>query len=249
MSDADLFLIKESIKLVESKVFRDYVELGNLQTTNRSIEFLNKTIEFLNLKFLEFFTKKRPNYELIIKGFKNLENLNNSKKNTVYINSICGARNLLHHIPYFVTIVSLFNDSKVVASVVNNYATNEIFFVAENKGVFINDRKVRVSNRNINDNALIGIKYNNKSKKKFIKLSSMLTNFRVANCSILDSCYTACGRYDANFIFDGFQMEIDSCELFVREAGGLSYRISDNSIMFSNSIIYDNLKNMVVKDA
>ena len=54
MSDADLFLIKESIKLVESKVFRDYVELGNLQTTNRSIEFLNKTIEFLNLKFLEF---------------------------------------------------------------------------------------------------------------------------------------------------------------------------------------------------
>lgn len=247
MSDADLYLLKESVKLVESKVFRDYIELGNLQTTNHALQFLNKTVEFLNKKFLDFFTEKRPNYKTVIKGFKTTENQNeNQTKNLIYINSICGLRNLLHHIPYFVTMISLFNEDKIVASVVNSYATNEIFFTAENKGVFINDRKVRVSNRNLSDNSLVGIKYSNKSRKTFLKLTSKLTTFRVGNCSILDSCYTACGRYDANFIFDGYEKEIDSCGLFIKEAGGLSYKISNNSVLFSNSTVYDDLKKTIV---
>ncbi len=250
MSDADLYLLKESIKLVESKVFRDYVELGNLQTTNHSLQFLNKTVEFLNKKFFNFFTEKRPNYKIKIKGFNNLETSDENKtKNSIYINSVCGLRNLLHHIPYFVTMISLFNEDKIVASVVNSYSTNEIFFVAENKGVFINDRKVRVSNRNLNDNSLIGVKYSSKSKKTFLKLVSKLTTFRIGNCSILDSCYTSCGRYDANFIFDSSKEEIDSCELFIREAGGLNYRMSDNSVLFSNSTIYENLKKIVIENA
>lgn len=249
MSDADLYLLKEASRLVESKVFRDYVELGNLQMTNRSLQFLNKTVDFLNHRFLDFFTEKRPNYNIFIKGFPAAENQNKSGvKNSIYINSICGLRNLLHHVHYFVTMISLFEEDKVIASIVNSYATNEIFFVAENKGVFLNDRKVRVSNRNMNDNSLIGIKYGNKSKKNFLKLASKLGNFRVGNCSILDSCYTACGRYDANFIFDGYEKELNSCELFIREAGGLSYKIADNSILFSNSVVYNDLKKIIAEN-
>ena len=248
MSNADLYLLKESIRLVESKVFRDYVELGNLQTTNNSLQFLNKTVDFLNHKFFDFFSEKRPDYDIFIKGFTTTNQDKNNTKNSIYINSICGLRNLLHHVHYFATIISVFKEDKAVASIVNNYATNEIFFVAENKGVFVNDRKVRVSNRNINDNSLIGIKYGNKNKKNFLKLASKLSTFRIGNCSVLDSCYTACGRYDANFIFDGNEKELNSCELFIREAGGLSYRIADDSALFSNSVIYDDLKKIVVEN-
>lgn len=242
MSDADLHILKESIRFVEGKVHRDYFELSNLQGTNKSIMFLNKTIEWLNDKFSEFFSEKRPDYTLVVSGQETNKDLNSSYK--ININSIVGVKNLLHGIPYFATTISIEKDGKIIMAIVNSYATNETFYSVEGKGVFMNDRKIRVSNRGITDNILIGIKYN-KTTKILRKILLLLPTFRIGNCSILDSCYTACGRYDANIIFNGKEEDIKISELFIKESGGLFYSMDDKNFIFSNSIIHNDIKKII----
>lgn len=242
MSEADLHILKESIRFIEGKVHRDYFELSNLQGTNKNIIFLNKTIEWLNNKLNEFFSEKRRNYSLIIGDQKVDENLDSNYE--IFVNSIVGIKNLLHGIPYFATTISISKEKKIVMAIVNNYAANETFYAVEGKGAFVNDRKIRVSNRSITDNVLIGIKYN-KTVKFLNKILPLFPTFRIGNCSVLDSCYTACGRYDANIIFNGKENNLKISELFIKESGGLYHAIDDKSFIFSNSIIHSDIKKIL----
>lgn len=293
MTNADLHVLLDSLRFVENKVRRDYFELSNLQSASSGVRFLEKTREWLNEKFHNFFREKRPDYVLTI-GDTNFDSnsiafeavLEQSiqkigkqpLKKHLFIDSLVGAKNLLHGIPYFATAMLLEIDGKATAAVVSNYATNDTFYCVSGMGSFRNERRLRVSSRNSLEQALVGFGYgklrnggnigenkNRKSvdgntendvKKEFenkiredtdvlSKIFRSLPTVRFGNCSLLDSCYTACGGYEGNLIMNISENELKISKLLVGEAGGLCYKIADNGYIFTNSVLGDDLVNIV----
>ncbi|MDR2077650.1 MAG: hypothetical protein LBP39_01640 [Rickettsiales bacterium] len=245
MNSADIYVLKESIRLVENKVRRDFVELENLQSTRKNVNFVNSTLEYLNDRLYSFLIEKRPKYAINIKGYK--EKPSENTEFSIYVNSLCGINNLLHGIPYFATVISLAKNSEVVAGLVNNYAGNETFVAMYGKGAFVNDRRIRVSNRTMEDSALVAIKQD-RSGKLFREIISKFSNFRINSCYALDFCCVACGKYDASVVFGGGEEELKLGALFSIEAGGLYQKIgeSGNDMIFSNYILLDSIKNIIV---
>ena len=240
MYRADFNILAGAIKLVENKVHRDFIEISNLQNSNLSLAFVNKTIEYLNGKFYEYFSEKRPNYSLYVKNYKN--NIVNNSKYKIIVNSISGIKNFLHAIPYFCTSISVVEDEKIVVSLVNNYSTNEMFYVIKGQGSFLNNQKLRVSNKI--DNILLAVKYD-LNKKLFKDIIDKLPMFKINNCSILDCCNIATGKYDAGIFFDADIVDIQSGHLFIEEAGGLSKKINNNLYIFSNGVYMDNILKII----
>ena len=236
MDKADKNILFGAIKLVEDKVHRDFIEVSNLQNYNLSLNFTNKTIEHLQKTFFNYFIKKRPEYSLYIKNYKN--NVVENSKYKIIINPISGIKNFLHAVPYFATVISILKDDKVVMGLVHNYTTNETFFVGSGDGVFLNNQRLRVSNRIGLSNLLIAVKYDLK-KQKFKDLIDKLPMFKINNCSILDCCNTACGRYDASILLDADINDMLLGQLFIEEAGGLYRKINDNSYLFTNGVCMD----------
>lgn len=253
MNNSDLNVIFDAIKLVESKVYRDFCEIENLQGSYTSaIIFTKKTLEFLDNKFFEFFSKKRENYNVVIKGY-NEKNIDKNKTKTIYINSLSGILNFSHAIPYFCTSITIkekINGKEaVVCGIVNNYAMQDLFYVEKNKGCFLkgrfNDIRLRVSNRVNLDSSIISIKYDSK-KERFKKILNKIGTFKINNCTILDMVNLASGKYDASFIYDKNIFELDLGILFVKEAGGnIEYSKDKNDIFLSNSLLYTEIKDLI----
>jgi myo-inositol-1(or 4)-monophosphatase len=245
VNSADAYVLKESLRLVESKVHRDFRELENLQNTRGSVDFTNLTVDYLNGRLYDFFLEKRPKYSVTVKGYGKGGSKN--PDGDIYVNSLCGVSNLLHGIPYFATAISLKKNGVAALAAVNNYASNELFLAAQGKGAFINDRRIRVSNRTATDNVLIAIKQD-QSGKLFDKVISQFRNFEVNNCYVLDFCYTACGRYDASVVFGGGEEELKLGSLFIVEAGGLCHRMDSGAdgTIFSNPLLMDDIKGIIV---
>lgn len=254
MNNSDLNILFDAIKLVESKVYRDFSEIENLQNSYSSaIVFAKKTLEFLNNKFLDFFLEKRQNYNIVIKGQDDIK-IDKNINRTIYINSISGIMNFSHAMPYFCTTITvkerIDGEDVVLCGVVNNYATQELFFVEKNKGCFLkgkfNDFRLRVSNRPNIENSIISVKCDSK-KEKIKKIIDKIGTFRVTGCSILDMVNVASGKYDASFIYEKNIFDLDLGLLFVKEAGGNSTELKDKcDVLLSNSLIFSEIKKLLI---
>lgn len=253
-SNVDLKILQDSIKLVESKVYRDFFEIENLQTSyNSAKNFAKKTIEFLEDKLYSFLKEKRPDYNVVIKNAKNFET-EADRKFTIYVNPICGIANFMHGIPYFCTVLTVKErdlsngKEKIVCGLINNYAEQEMFCVEAGKGSFVsnkhgNNLRLRVSNRADLKNSVISIKYG-VDKENLKKLIDKLSLVKVSNCSALDLVLIASGKYDGGFVFDKDDIDNDLGILFVQEAGGF-YEINDNNILASNSLLFSELRKLL----
>ncbi len=246
MNNADLYILEESIKLIESKVYRDYMELENLQNSNKTVMFVNMTLDFMRQKFYDFFRKKRPNYSIIIKDYT--KDIVENSDSTIYINCISGIRNFAHAIPYFATILGVKKNNKFIVGLINSYAEKQMFYSVNGESSFINRMKIRTSSRNNFNDSLIAIKYDN-NKKIFNKIINNLPLFRISNCSALDTCNTACGKYDCNIVLDGIREELEIGELFIRESGGLIHYLNEEktSCIYSNTLILNEIKKIFDK--
>lgn len=246
MNNADLYILEESIKLIDSKVYRDYMELENLQNSNKTVMFSNMTLEFLRQKFYDFFRKKRPKYSLIIKDFT--RDMVENSDTTIYVNCLSGIRNFSHAIPYFATILGIKKGDKYIVGLVNSYAEKQMFYSVNGEGSFVNRMKIRTSNRSVLSDSIVALKYDN-NRKILNKVFEKLPLFRINNCSILDTCSTASGKYDTNIVLDGIRDELEIGELFIRESGGLTHYLNEEktSCIYSNSLILNEIKKIFDK--
>ena len=243
--NADLTIIKNAIKQVESKVYRDYMELENLQNSNAILKFSSMTLKAVEQQIFDYLVKNRPEYNIIT---KNGQNHKVEKSNSfIYVNCISGLKNFVHSIPYFATIIGIKKDDKYTTAVINNYATQEMFVADINSGAFLNDKRIRVSNKTDQKNLMISIKYD-ASREKFMKILNKIDlTFKVNNCSILDVCSCACGKLDGGIILESNRNELEIAELFVIEAGGLFNYINQDktNCYFSNSLIHNKIKDLL----
>ena len=235
-------MIKASEKA--SKVLiRDFGEVEKLQVSKKGpYDFVTKTDKYVEKILIEELSKAKKNYSFISEETGEINN--KDKENIWVIDPIDGTTNFLHGIPHFAICIALQSEGKIVSGLIFDPIKDEMFFAERNKGAFLNNNRLRVSNKNSLEDCLFS------SNHEGVKFSNL--NMRYSGCAALDLAYVAAGRLDGFFHNKINLWDIASGTLMVQEAGGIvndinKYEINNIDIRASSSAInhkmLENLEN------
>ena len=226
------------------KICRDFGEVENLQGLDLKLEnFFNKTYEFIDAKIKDYLNYCRPEWK-----FYDHDNLDFQKDTYYWIfEPLSGKENFKRSIPIFSNLISVLYNNEIIASSIYDPLRNEMYFAEKGKGAFLNDRRIRVSNRKNLENILLSLQTNNEKIENidfFFKNIIPLKNFRLINSSSTSISWVCSGKFDC-FIGVNLNVSIvNSGKLFLRESGGffLETRLDNNSIFIcANPTIHKNI--------
>ena len=205
-------------------------------------DFVTKTDKHVEKILIEELSKSKKNYSFISEetGIIN----NKDKENFWIIDPIDGTTNFLHGIPHFAICIAFKSEEEIISGLIYDPIKDEMFYAEKNKGAFLNNQRLRVSNKGSIEDCLFS------SNHEGVKFSDL--NMRYSGCAALDLAYVASGRLDGFFHNKINLWDVAAGTLMVQEAGGIvndisQYNINNIDIRASSSSInnkmLENLRN------
>ena len=241
-------------------LIRDFGELENLQVSSKGPgDFVSSADKRTEKTIIEELQKAHPKYGIITEetGIINKSNI----KNRWIIDPIDGTMNFLNGIPQFAISIAYEENNEIICGVIFNPITNEMFCAEKGNGAYLNNTRIRVSNKKKLKDALLvtggpkgASKIKNKIYSEYINVSNNVSNVRKFGSAALDMAYVACGRFDGYWQRELNYWDIAAGVIILREAGGfidffeddLSYPLKKN-VLASNSNIHQELKELINK--
>src|SRR6266508_2732273 len=125
---------------------RDLGEIEHLQVSLKGpANFVTKADKRAEEMLYEDLAKARPGYGFI--GEEGGSREGADKTHTWIVDPLDGTTNFLHAIPQFAISIALQRDGLIVAGLVYNPATDELYTAERGKGAFANERRMRVAAR------------------------------------------------------------------------------------------------------
>lgn len=166
------------------------------------------------------------------------------------IDPLDGTTNFLHNFPQFAVSIALHKKGTPEIAVIYDPILQDLFTAVRGGGAFLNDKRIRVSNRRTLEGALLATGFpfseNEKIDQYLLTLKPFMmeaAGIRRAGSAALDLAYVACGRCDGFWEFGLNSWDIAAGDLLVKEAGGF---ISDlkggNQYLKTGDIICANPK-------
>ena len=235
----NLNLMIKAAEKASKVIIRDFGELENLQVSKKGPkDFVTKTDKRVEKIIIEELTKSKKNYSFITEETGTI--LNKNKKIFWIIDPIDGTTNFLHGVPHFAISVALQKEGEIISGLICDPIKNEIFYAERNNGSFINNSRMRVSNKSNIDDCLFATN-NDGIKSIFPKL-----NLRNTGCAALDLAYVGCGRFDGYFHNKINIWDIAAGKIIIEEAGGKindisKFKINKIDIRAGNPNIYEKM--------
>ena len=233
-------MIKAAEKASKS-VIRDFGEVEKLQVSKKGPrDFVTKTDKLVEKIIIDELSKSKKNYSFLSEEIGSIKN--KDKENIWIIDPIDGTTNFLHGIPHFAICIALESDQEIISGLIYDPIKDEMFFAEKNKGAFLNNHRLRVSNKNSIEDCLFS------SNHEGVKFSNL--NMRYSGCAALDLAYVSSGRLDGFFHNKINLWDVAAGALLVKEAGGIvnniqEYKINNIDIKAASGVIYDEmLKNL-----
>jgi len=240
---ANLNIMIKAAEKASKSVIRDFGEVEKLQVSKKGpYDFVTKTDKNVEKILIEELSKIKKNYSFITEETGIISNTD--KDNIWIIDPIDGTTNFLHGIPHFAICIALKSKDEIVSGLIFDPIKDEMFFAEKDKGAFMNNQRLRVSNKNSIDDCLFS------SNHEGVKFSDL--NMRYSGCAALDLAYVASGRLDGFFHNKINLWDVAAGFLLVKEAGGIvnnldefdnnkiDIRASSDSI---NALMLKSLKN------
>nr|WP_194443675.1 inositol monophosphatase family protein [Pseudoroseomonas aerophila] len=148
------------------------------------------------------------------------------------IDPLDGTTNFLHGIPHWCVSVGIERrisetSSEIMAGVIYNPASDEMFWAEKGNGAFLNDRRLRVSGRRDMLSAVFatGIPFAMTQRKPefsaiLAKLMPQVAGVRRMGAAALDLAWTAAGRYEGYWELGIKPWDIAAGMIILKEAGG-----------------------------
>ena len=222
-------VMKTAYNKVNRRIYRDFGEIENLQGLDSKIDrFFKKTYEFVEYNLKDYLVYCRPEWKF-------LDDNSSFKEDTYYwlLEPLSGKENFKRSIPIFASSISVFFNGKVIASSIYDPLRNDFYYTEDGKGAFLNDRRIRVSNRKYLENSLISLQINTSNLKIdniFSKHHIPLKNLRNFNSSTVSVSWLCNGKLDSFIGINMDQLFIQSSKLLLRESGG--YFLETNLNMY-----------------
>ena len=240
---SNLNIMIKAVEKASKSVIRDFGEVEKLQVSKKGPrDYVTKTDKHVEKILIEELSKTKKNYSFLSEEIGSIQN--KDKDNIWIIDPIDGTTNFLHGIPHFSICVALESKKEIISGLIYDPIKDEMFYAEKNKGSYLNNQRLRVSNRNLIDECLFS------SNHEGVKFSNL--NMRYSGCAALDLAYVASGRLDGFFHNNINIWDVAAGAILVEEAGGIVtdfYKFDHNNIDIraSSSAINDkmleNLKN------
>jgi len=238
---ANLNIMIKAAEKASKSVIRDFGEIEKLQVSKKGPhDFVTKTDKHVEKILIEELSKIKKNYSFITEETGIIKNKDND--NIWVIDPIDGTTNFLHGIPHFAISIALLSNDELSSSLIFDPIKDEMFFAEKDKGAFLNNHRLRVSNKNILNECLFS------SNNEGVKLSNL--NMRCSGSAALDLAYVASGRLDGYFQNNINLWDIAAGVLMIKEAGGIvndisKFDINNINIKASSAVINETmLKNL-----
>ncbi len=252
-------IIKTCMKASRSLI-RDFGEIENLQVSTKGPgDFVTSADKRTEKILIEEIQKAHPEHGIITEE-TGIINKSNVEKKWI-IDPIDGTMNFLNGIPQFAISIAYEEKGKIICGVIFNPILNEMFVAEKGNGAYLNNSRIRVSNKKKIKDALLvtgGPKGNSKIKNKifseYINVSNNVSNVRKFGSAALDMAYVACGRFDGYWQRELNYWDIAAGIIILKEAGGfINFFDEDNNnplkknIIASNSNIHNELLDLISK--
>jgi len=148
------------------------------------------------------------------------------------VDPIDGTSNYARQIPFFCISIGLTYKNEPILGVVYQPITDELFAAEKGKGAFLNGQRIHSSETSELSKAFVTLDRGKSQHEKQRLLAVMaevtkhVRSTRMPGSGALQTCYAACGRFDAA-IFNGLSFyDVAAAAVIAREAGA---QISDFS--------------------
>jgi myo-inositol-1(or 4)-monophosphatase len=166
------------------------------------------------------------------------------KSHTWYVDPLDGTTNFLHGIPQFAISIGLEREGTLIAGLVYNPVSDEMFLAERGKGAFLNDQRIRVAGRRSMQDAVVacGLPHRGRGdlalfRTEFVAVQEQVAGLRRFGSAALDLAFTAAGRYDLYWERNLQSWDMAAGILIVREAGGYVTDCDGHDAMFATGHI------------
>jgi len=206
---------------------RDYGEVENLQVSVKGPgDFVTAADKRAEKTLFEELSRARPNYCFVMEESGTVEGAD--KTHVWRIDPLDGTSNFLHGVPIFAVSVALERDGQLVAGLVYNPATDDLFIAERGQGAYHNNRRMRVAARQGLAESMIacgipplaGQVHHARFQAELAAAMAKTGNIRRLGAAALDIAMVADGRFDGYWERGVNSWDIAAGIVLVREAGG-----------------------------
>lgn len=257
-----LTVMMKAVQKAGRKIIRDFGELAFLQVRKKGVgDFVSETDISVEQALIESLKKDRPDYGFISEECGEIAGKEGCPY-TFIIDPIDGTTNFIHAIPYFALSVALKERDEIVAGVIYNPVTGELYFAEKGSGAFVmeatGNKRLRVAGRvQLSDSLLTLSGLNSLTPSPLLSIfAGKITGMRNYGSTVLALASVASGQMDG-FVGKNIKLwDLAAGVLFIREAGGvvatvsgkreLSALIGDEYVLACSSAIYPQLQKTLV---
>jgi myo-inositol-1(or 4)-monophosphatase len=170
-------------------------------------------------------SKARPGYSFL--GEEGGTREGADKSHRWIVDPLDGTTNFLHGIPQFAISIALEREDTVIAGLIYNPASEEMFIAERGKGAFMNEQRIRVAGRTRLTDAVIacGLPHIGRgdlalARRETGAMQEQVAGLRRFGAAALDLAWVAAGRLDGYWERDIKPWDVAAGSILVREAGG-----------------------------
>jgi len=255
MRSALLNVMVQAARKAARRLQRDFGEVENLQVSMKGpADFVSTADRQTENVLIEELTKARPGYGFLVEERGTVRGTD--AEHRWIIDPLDGTTNFLHGIPHFAISIALERGDTLVAGLIYNPITDEMFLAERGKGAFLNDRRLRVAARRDLSQAVVacGIPHNGRPehalfRDELARVQAKAAGIRRFGAAALDLAYVAAGRFDAFWERGLKPWDVAAGMLIAREAGatvgdidGRGDPLHTGNIMVANERIFAELE-------
>ena len=261
LNSPQINIITKACLKASRSLIRDFGEIENLQVSTKGPgDFVTSADKRTEKIIIDELQKAHSDYGIITEESGSINTGN--KNNRWIIDPIDGTTNFLNGIPQFAISIGYEEESEIKCGVIFDPIKNEMFCAEKGNGAYLNNSRIRVSNKKKLKDALLvtgGPRQSSKIKKEifseFVEVSNnILSPVRKFGSAALDLAYVACGRFDGYWQRELSYWDVAAGIIILKEAGGfINFFEEDNkdplkrNILASNSNIHDEFSNLIIK--
>jgi len=231
-------------------LIRDFNELENLQISMKGpADFVTSADKRTEKILIDELSKARPGYAFlgeeggIVKGA--------DATHRFIIDPIDGTTNFMHGIPHFAISIGLEREGQLVAGLVFNPVTDDLFTAEKGHGAYLNNKRLRVAARKDLASSVIatglpflGKEGHARAASEMAEVMNVTAGIRRFGSASLDLAYVAAGRFDGFWERSLQAWDIAAGIVLVREAGGVITDINGGAEMLKGGTVLSANENL-----
>jgi myo-inositol-1(or 4)-monophosphatase len=224
-------------------LIRDFNELENLQISMKGpADFVTSADKRTEKILIEELSKARPGYGFLGEEGGAVKGADGTHR--FIIDPIDGTTNFMHGIPHFAISIGLEREGQLVAGVVFNPVTDDLYTAEKGHGAYLNNKRLRVAARKELAPAVIatGLPFLGKAgharaAAEMAEVMNVTAGIRRFGAASLDLAYVAAGRFDGFWERSLQAWDIAAGIVLVREAGGMVNDLNGGADMLTGGTV------------